>query len=562
MRARRVLVCTCALLTPLACGGDGGTGGPSGPVPVASVDVTPAQVELEVAETVQLNVTLRSGDGSVLAGRSISYSSSNASVVTVSSSGLATAEGKGQAQITVSSEGVSDASAIAVILADFAPKQDSQLDGLLEFASFEIAEGVKVDATDDLELVVEGIVTIAGILEADCDGISIKGSAGVTITGTIQNTCAEAGDVGGALVVAGDGDLEMSGAKVASSGLITVLNDLAMLDVFDGALAAPARTARQGGTCIVEDTEIASDAAAAPGMADGATIRFGCNGDVAFAGGNELRAQGGGPGSDANHAPGEGSAQATGQDGGGGGAVDIRSTGSISIDASEGQTTIATGTGGNGGAATATANQSGAAATASGGDGGGSGGLSLEADGDLDLDGLSIVVGGGGDGGDANGLAADGDAPGEAGGDAGAEGGAGGDTPDLSIVVGGTLSGEADVVVSEGDAGKGGAAEAHGGRGADGAASSPDGGAGGAAATMNLLNGLVGLGGAGGPAVFGGAVGGRGGAGGAGSVAGAGGNARIDAGTGDGGDGGGRRPTGGSRSFRPRRDHGRERPHR
>lgn len=94
----------------VACGG-GGSGEPSGPgtpppVTVASVTVEPGSATILVGGTVSLVATVRDASGNALSGRTVTWASSNASVVTVNASGIATAVAAGgPVTITASSEG-------------------------------------------------------------------------------------------------------------------------------------------------------------------------------------------------------------------------------------------------------------------------------------------------------------------------------------------------------------------------------------------------------------------------------------------------------------------------
>jgi len=74
------------------------------PVPVARIVAAPTQVTLNPGQTSQLTVTLTDSAGNVLTGRSISYTTNDAQIATVSATGLVTAVAQGTAQITVSSE--------------------------------------------------------------------------------------------------------------------------------------------------------------------------------------------------------------------------------------------------------------------------------------------------------------------------------------------------------------------------------------------------------------------------------------------------------------------------
>jgi uncharacterized protein YjdB len=75
------------------------------PVPVASVTVSPATPSLTVGGTVQFSAVTRDANNNILTGRSITWSSNNLAVATVSASALGTAVAVGTAQVTATSEG-------------------------------------------------------------------------------------------------------------------------------------------------------------------------------------------------------------------------------------------------------------------------------------------------------------------------------------------------------------------------------------------------------------------------------------------------------------------------
>ncbi len=82
--------------------------------PVATVTVSPATVTLQGGQTSQLTATLKDANGNVLTGRTVTWSSNNASVATVSGTGLVTASGAGTATITAMSEGQTGTSTVTV----------------------------------------------------------------------------------------------------------------------------------------------------------------------------------------------------------------------------------------------------------------------------------------------------------------------------------------------------------------------------------------------------------------------------------------------------------------
>ncbi|MGZ3374574.1 MAG: Ig-like domain-containing protein [Gemmatimonadaceae bacterium] len=87
---------------------------PPPPVPVASVSVSPASSNLLIGATVQLLVTARDANDSVLTGRVVTSSSADAAIASVNSLGLVTAVSTGTTQITVTSEGKSAIATITV----------------------------------------------------------------------------------------------------------------------------------------------------------------------------------------------------------------------------------------------------------------------------------------------------------------------------------------------------------------------------------------------------------------------------------------------------------------
>ena len=94
---------------------------PPPPTPVASVSVAPTTSSITVGGSVQFSATTRDASGNTLTGRTITWSSSNTGVATVSSSGVATAVGAGSANIVATSEGQSGSAALTVTAPPPAP---------------------------------------------------------------------------------------------------------------------------------------------------------------------------------------------------------------------------------------------------------------------------------------------------------------------------------------------------------------------------------------------------------------------------------------------------------
>jgi uncharacterized protein YjdB len=85
--------------------------------PVATVTVAPSTATVLVAFTQQLTPTLKDAGGNVLVGRTVTWSSNNNNVATVSSSGVVTGVAPGTATITATSEGKNGTATITVNLA-------------------------------------------------------------------------------------------------------------------------------------------------------------------------------------------------------------------------------------------------------------------------------------------------------------------------------------------------------------------------------------------------------------------------------------------------------------
>jgi uncharacterized protein YjdB len=84
------------------------------PPPVATVTVAPTTASVTVGQTVQLTATTRDANNNVLTGRTVTWSSSNTGIATVSSSGVVTGVAAGSATITATSEGKSGTASVTV----------------------------------------------------------------------------------------------------------------------------------------------------------------------------------------------------------------------------------------------------------------------------------------------------------------------------------------------------------------------------------------------------------------------------------------------------------------
>lgn len=96
---RRIFALLVAGQLAVACGG-GGDGGEPPPPAVGSVSVSPSSASLTPGQTVTLAADVRDAAGATLTGRAVQWASSNASVATVSTTGVVTAVAVGQATIS------------------------------------------------------------------------------------------------------------------------------------------------------------------------------------------------------------------------------------------------------------------------------------------------------------------------------------------------------------------------------------------------------------------------------------------------------------------------------
>ena len=169
---------------------------------VKTVTVSPPTATVALGQTVQLTATLRDASGNVLTGRTVTWSSSNLAVATVSASGLVTAGAvASQATITATSEGQSGTATVTVVsnapvatvtvtpaTASVAVGQTVRLTATLRDANGNVLSGRTVLWTSDNAVVatVDGTGLVSGVsagpavITATSEGKS--GSASVTVT--------------------------------------------------------------------------------------------------------------------------------------------------------------------------------------------------------------------------------------------------------------------------------------------------------------------------------------------------------------------------------------------
>ena len=90
-------------------------------VPAGSISITPTSATLTTGNSFQFSAVVKDAGGATLMNRIVSWTSSNTSVATVSTSGLATAVGAGGAIITATVDGISATASVAVSATATAP---------------------------------------------------------------------------------------------------------------------------------------------------------------------------------------------------------------------------------------------------------------------------------------------------------------------------------------------------------------------------------------------------------------------------------------------------------
>jgi uncharacterized protein YjdB len=165
------------------------------PVPVSTVEVAPPTASLTVGDEQKMTATAKAKDGSVLTGRTVSWSSSDEDVASIGTDGVVKALSAGTAKITATVEGKSATATVTVVPVPVATVEVSpptatvlvgestKLDAVAKSASGEVLTGRTVDwSTSD-----EAVATVAA------DGrVTAVGAGTATITAEVEGERASA----------------------------------------------------------------------------------------------------------------------------------------------------------------------------------------------------------------------------------------------------------------------------------------------------------------------------------------------------------------------------------
>ncbi len=152
----------------------------AGPPAIASVQVIPSTIQLQVAEATALSATARDADGNAITGSSISWRSGNTGIATVSDAGMVTGVAPGSTAITATAGGVEGTASVAVVAGPATQLSFLVLPSAAP-AGVPITPPVQVaarDARGHVATSFTGVVTIA--LAANPGGATLTGTTAVT----------------------------------------------------------------------------------------------------------------------------------------------------------------------------------------------------------------------------------------------------------------------------------------------------------------------------------------------------------------------------------------------
>jgi uncharacterized protein YjdB len=156
------------------------------PAPVASVGVTLGASTLTVGGTTSATVTLRDAAGNVLTGRTVSWTSSDGTVASVSGTGAITALAAGAATITATSEGVSGTASLTVTAPPPPPPPPAPVASVtVSLGASSLVVGGTTSATVTLRDANGNVLTGRAVTFTSSDGAiaSVNGSGAVTAVG-------------------------------------------------------------------------------------------------------------------------------------------------------------------------------------------------------------------------------------------------------------------------------------------------------------------------------------------------------------------------------------------
>ena len=182
-RIRLALLPLCTFALTVACGDS------SGPEPVASVDVSAPAGDIVVGQTTQLSATARDAKGNALSNRTIEWTTSTATIATVSTNGLVTGVAAGQATITATSEGKSGSRPVNVLPPPVSTVSVTAASNALQIGQTTQLTAVTRDASNNVlsGRSVTWSTSNPGVASVSLNGlVTALGGGTVTLTGTAE----------------------------------------------------------------------------------------------------------------------------------------------------------------------------------------------------------------------------------------------------------------------------------------------------------------------------------------------------------------------------------------
>ncbi|MGH7505997.1 MAG: Ig-like domain-containing protein, partial [Longimicrobiales bacterium] len=230
------------------------------PKPVAAVELRPNAATIDAGARLQLQASVHAADGTALAGRTVTWTTSDASVAKVDANGMVTGVAPGVATITASAEGAVGQAAITVRLPAVASVTVSPASASLNAGDAQafVATAHAADGTVLTGRPVTWTSSDPAVVTVDAQGSALAIAAGTaTITATVEG-------------VAGQAAVTVSGPPPVPVATVTVVPATLTLRPGDsGTLTAEARAG--DGTLLTgrPTTWSSSDAAVATVNASG-----------------------------------------------------------------------------------------------------------------------------------------------------------------------------------------------------------------------------------------------------------------------------------------------------
>ncbi|MEO7217688.1 MAG: Ig-like domain-containing protein, partial [Gemmatimonadaceae bacterium] len=248
-------------------------------VPVAAVSVSPGSASLIVGRTASLSAVTTDANGNVLSGRSVTWSSSNSAVATVSAQGLVTSRAAGTSTVSATSEGKTGTAQVVVTAPP--PPSVASLTVTPPTRNLDIGGSATLTATvkDSTGAVLSGRTIIWATSAASIATVSSAGLVTALSAGTAAITATSGGVTGTAAVTVNPAPPAVVVARVKISPSSVTLRDgqtrtltVQVLDASNHVLSGRTVTWTASGSDAVRLTRTGPTTASVKGSGDGVGI--------------------------------------------------------------------------------------------------------------------------------------------------------------------------------------------------------------------------------------------------------------------------------------------------